>query len=155
MNHPLKPLPPKKPTAPPPPSSLIPHPSSFPGTVRLIPTGKLIRITPGLAIQPAPLAAVPAFGVVEWHRRADGTFDAKLVTQDEWVALSDDMATKLGLAIGRDTIIKLGRAGFIRLRRPTPFIIELNVRSLIEHCEAVEEEDFWTDERIEQYREAL
>ena len=148
------------------PSALIPRPpvltqdsglrtkdSRLP-QIRLVPSGKTIQITPGLAIQPAPLAAVPAFGVIEWHRHADGRFEPRLVTKDEWFALADDMFAKLGLSISRETLIRLGRSGFIRLRRPTPGLIEVNLESLITHFENCEEEDFWTEERIEQYREA-
>jgi len=126
-----------------------------PGLVRVITNGKTIQITPGLSVQPAPLAAVPAFGVVEWTRLADGRFEPKLLVHSEWFKLTRDPSKQLGLPVSRDTLLRLGRAGFIQLRRFTPFEIQVNLQSLIEHLENCEEDDFWTPERIEQYREAL
>ncbi len=146
-------MPPKKTMIAPPPTlaSLKAQRSS----VKVLPSLKTIQITPGLAVQPVPLAAVPAFGVVEWHRRPDGSFEPKLVSHDEWVGLSDMMTDKIGVSISRETLIRLGRAGFIRLRRPTPGLIEVHIGSLIDHFESVEDEEFWTPERTRQYREAL
>ena len=65
------------------------------------------------------------------------------------------MTDKIGVSISRETLIRLGRAGFIRLRRPTPGLIEVHIGSLIDHFESVEDEEFWTPERTRQYREAL
>jgi hypothetical protein len=124
------------------------HPSLKPG--------QPIRITPDLAVLPhAPLAAVPAFGLVEWVRTADGKFEARLITHDQWIALSRYPADQIGLPISRDTLLRLGRAGFIRMRRPTPFEWQYHLGSLIEHLEAAEEEDFWDETNIKRYREAL
>jgi hypothetical protein len=123
--------------------------------VKLAPSGRKIQITPGLSVQPAPLSALPAFALIEWTRVGDGKYEPRLVTADEWVNMSDDMETRIGLKVSANTLKRLGRAGFIRLRRPVPAQYQLHIGSLIEHLENCEEEDFWTEANVRKYMEAL
>ena len=65
------------------------------------------------------------------------------------------METRIGLKVSANTLKRLGRAGFIRLRRPVPAQYQLHIGSLIEHLENCEEEDFWTEANVRKYMEAL
>jgi hypothetical protein len=124
-------------------------------TVRVFPSGQTIRITPGLEIQPAPIAAVPAFAVVEWISKPDGTFRPQLTTHAEWISLTDEQQSIPGIPASRSTLLRLGRAGFVKLRRITPLWVQIHLPSLIEHLENCEDPEFWDDKRTERYRRAL
>jgi hypothetical protein len=79
----------------------------------------------------------------------------RLLKQDAWVQVTDATESVDGIPLSRSTLLRLGRAGFIRLRRITPLSIQVHLGSLLDHLEAVEDPEFWDERNNRKYREAL
>lgn len=61
-----------------------------------------------------------------------------------WVRFSRDRLLKLGIELSENTMQRLGRAGFIRIRQPSPSSYEFDFQSWLNHCAQVEADpEFW------------
>lgn len=120
------------------------------------------RVVTAVQILPAKFVAKelfspaekPADGFVRWTRdEKTGAYFPIIMSVEPYVRLTDDTPKQLGLGIDYKSLYRLCRGGFIECRRPTPYVTEINLPSLYAFLEAVEDQHFWTPERIIRLRE--
>lgn len=121
--------------------------------VSIYPTNKTIEVAPGERYTDIPAANVPKAGIVRWVPAGDGTYRPRLQVMETWVRVGQ--CEQFGIHIKRDTLIRLGIAGFISICQPSPMTPSISIESLIAHMEASQDPEFWTDERLERYRRTI
>jgi hypothetical protein len=121
--------------------------------VKIHPTGQTIEVAPGTAYADLPPTHVPRAGIVRWTPAGDGTYRPRVQVLEIWVRVSH--AGDYGITIPRDTLVRLGNAGFIELAQPSPGHTAVNLDSLLAHIEKCKDPEFWNKERRQRYREAL
>lgn len=121
--------------------------------VRIYPTNQTIAVAPGERYVDIPPAKVPQAGIVRWVPAGDGTYRPRLQVMETWVRVGQ--CEQFGIHIKRDTLIRLGIAGFIKICQPSPMTPSISIESLLEHMEAAKDPEFWTEERLERYRRTL
>ncbi|WP_414664892.1 hypothetical protein [Horticoccus sp. 23ND18S-11] len=113
-------------------------------------SGARFEVAPGKRIPvpalPGPAEATPLrYVLAEVVPLGGGTF--RLVPRPvmEWMGLSQAALAKVGITLSENTLRRLGRAGFIRVRPVSPNRYEFNFTSWLEHCRRVEAdpEEFW------------
>ena len=105
--------------------------------------GDLVQVSPGRFI--AKGGKPPEQIVAEVFHHADGTFGIRPVKGGRHVRMSDRTARLLGLN-RRETLVRLGIAGFIEVSHPSPGVVMLNLDSWFEHLAKTQEDpDFWEE----------
>jgi hypothetical protein len=116
------------------------------------------EIAPGQTIRTkVPRECLTAYGLVRLNKQPNGNRVPDLKTWQQYVRLTDDLPSRLGLDIDSDTLRVLCYAGFVKASRPTPFVTLVDVQSLLDHIEATSGDNaaaWWTEERRIQYRTA-
>ena len=121
-------------------------------------TVRACEIAPGLFVSRDVLAepGEEMFGVVEWRRDEGGNgWFPVVVGWERALRVTRGNFKSLGLGIDYDCFYKLCRAGYIRTRRMSPDTLEIFPSSLAEHMRRVEDQKFWTRERVEHYNTAI
>jgi hypothetical protein len=121
--------------------------------VRIHPISATMQLAPGEKFADVPPDILPKVGIVRWIPSGDGSYRPKLQVLEIWVRVTH--AHLYGITIPRDTLVRLGNAGFIELSQPSPGHTAVNLDSLLAHIEACKDPEFWTETRQAQYREAL
>lgn len=121
--------------------------------VRIHPTGQTLEVAPGERYADLPATHVPRAGIVRWTPSGDGTYRPRLQILEIWVRVTN--AHEYGVTVPRDTLVRLGNAGFIELVQPSPNHVAVNLDSLLAHIERCKDPEFWNAERRQRYREAL
>ena len=122
-------------------------------TIRVHPTATTTQVTAGAKFAEIPEETVPKVGIVRWIPEGDGTYRPRVQILETWVRVS--LAHQYGVSIPRDTLVRLGNAGFIELCQPSPCHTAVNLDSLLRHIEACKDPEFWNPERMTRYRAAL
>lgn len=123
------------------------------------PEPDMVRVAPGRHAWVPKRAATPPpeYVVCRWSKQADGTW-APVPVAGRYVRLDSSTATLLGFparagadACERcryDTILRLGRAGFVDLVRVAPNTILLDLDSWYRHlADCMDDPDRWEDGR--------
>jgi hypothetical protein len=132
-------------------------PAPLPARLAAITRPDMVQIAPG---KYAPTSdQVPEMTVCAWQKTADGHYHPVPVAE-RWIRLDEDMLRILGFRGDRprpDTLLRLGRAGFIEVIQATPKCHMLNLDSWFNHLRRCAEDPFfWEDEaRIDEYRKSL
>lgn len=121
--------------------------------VAIYPTKKTVEVAPGERYVDLPPASVPKAGIVRWVPAGDGTYRPRLQVMETWVRVGN--CEQFGIHIKRDTLIRLGCAGFIEISQPSPFTPSITIESLLAHIEAARDPEFWTEERLDIYRKTM
>lgn len=126
-------------------------------TVQSIKTGRRIEVAPGrhVADPEIPRDEVARYGFAKLMRQSDGSYIPVLQCWGETVRARESIWREMGIDVGSETIKRLIRAGFVRCRRIAPDTTLVDLQSLYEHLEAVRDPEFWTEARIQQYREGI
>ena len=120
--------------------------------VSIYPTKQTVEVAPGERYVDLPPATVPKAGIVRWVPAGDGTYRPRLQVMETWVRVGN--CEQFGIHIKRDTLIRLGSAGFIEISQPSPFTPAITIESLLAHIESAKDSEFWTEERLAKYRRA-
>lgn len=119
-----------------------------------------VEFMPGrVAEMPAHLLqAPPKFVICRLVKQPNGMCATVPVEWGPMVRMSRDLHRDLGLPCSHQTLYKLVKAGFVRGCMPSPWVLMIDLASLIEHFEATivnpEGPKFWTSQRIADFREA-
>lgn len=129
-----------------------------PVSVQLI-TGHTIdavRIAPGEYLPVLPKhQEIPLCGYITYVSAGDGKFVPRVRVWEQYVKLVEETPENLGLGkIDVKTLLRLGVAGFFKIRRLTPRVTMICVPSLLAHIDATSDPDFWTPDRIRRYSAA-
>ena len=132
---------------------LVPPPRS------VEPEPDMVRVAPGRHAWVPKRAATPPpeYVVCRWSKQADGTW-APVPVAGRYVRLDSSTATLLGFPARAgsdarercryDTILRLGRAGFVDLVRVAPNTILLDLDSWYRHlADCMDDPDRWEDGR--------
>ena len=112
----------------------------------------MVRVAPGVhAWVPRDAAAPPdGYALCRWSRREDGTF-APVPVPGRWVRLNTESASTLGFGDGTersryDTVLRLGRAGFIETVQVSPGVWLLDLDSWFRHlADCMDAPDRWDE----------
>ena len=123
------------------------------------PEPDMVRVAPGRHAWVPKRAATPPpeYVVCRWSKQADGTW-APVPVAGRYVRLDSSTATLLGFPARAgsdarercryDTILRLGRAGFVDLVRVAPNTILLDLDSWYRHrADCMDDPDRWEDGR--------
>ena len=123
------------------------------------PEPDMVRVAPGRHAWVPKRAATPPpeYVVCRWSKQADGTW-APVPVARRYVRLDSSTATLLGFPARAgsdarercryDTILRLGRAGFVDLVRVAPNTILLDLDSWYRHlADCMDDPDRWEDGR--------
>jgi hypothetical protein len=125
-----------------------------------------IEIAPGQKIvTTVPIELRPNVALVHLQAVGDGNLKPVLKLRDVWVKLTDSLPAELGMDIDSRTLRRLGIAGVIETRHPSPNATEINLHSLDAHLEACRDPEYWITKiqwpdgrritRQQKYEEAL
>ena len=90
---------------------------------------------------------IERFCIAELVPLGGGTFRVVPRVTSIWLPMTETWLARLGASISENTMRRLGAAGFIRTRQPSPNRHEFNLVSWVEHCAAVESDpEFWDRE---------
>lgn len=122
-------------------SLLVPHGYVFgakPGVVA-------IEVAPGRKLEFSDPDPAPRYFLMELVPLGGATYRAIPRPLKEWMGLSQASLARVGITLSENTLRRLGRAGFIRVRPISPNRYEFNYQSWLEHCRRVEAdaEEFW------------
>ena len=122
--------------------------------IKLVKTGHSVEIAPGSETEVSiPREAVPRYGFVQLMRQNDGSYLPVLKTWSETIRMRSDTPSALGLDISYNTMKRLIVSGFIRGSLIAPDTCLVDLVSLFEHINATRDFEFWTQERIREYRD--
>ena len=123
------------------------------------PEPDMVRVAPGRHawVQKRAATPPPEYVVCRWSKQADGTW-APVPVAGRYVRLDSSTATLLGFPARAgsdarercryDTILRLGRAGFVDLVRVAPNTILLDLDSWYRHlADCMDDPDRWEDGR--------
>ena len=126
------------------------------------PTPNMVRVAPGRHAWGPKDAATPpdGYALCRWSKQPDGTF-APVPVAGRYVRLNSQVAATLGF-VGDgtsdknryDTILRLGRAGFVDLVKVAPNTILLDLDSWFRHlAECMDNPEMWDEgsEDLETY----
>ncbi len=119
-----------------------------------------VEFMPGrVAEMPAHLLqAPPKFVMCRLVKQPNGMYAPVPIEWSPMVRMSRDLHRDLGLPCSYRTLYKLVKAGFVAGSLPSPWVLMIDLASLIEHFEATQVDPdgpkFWTRERIAAFREA-
>lgn len=127
-----------------------------PQKIKVVGTGVSVELAPGETLPvEIPREAIPRYGIVQMMRQADGSYLPVLLPWGKTVRMHNDIGRKeLGVDISYKTLMRLGKAQFIRIYAIAPQAYELDLKSFYDHIEAVQDPEFWTPERRQLYIDA-
>jgi hypothetical protein len=116
----------------------------------------LVEVAPGQYAAPGVHPSdVPRYGLVRLMRQPDGTYAPVLKHHGQWMRCGAELLKNCGLeALPLRTFYRLINAGFVKKSRPSPNVILVDLGSLVDHIEASSDPEFWTAERMKQFRQA-
>ncbi len=128
-------------------------------------TGITAEVAPGKRITIAEPEPLPRYVIAEAVPLGGGTYRIVPRLATNWISLSQGSLARLGITLSENTMRRLGRAGFIRIRAISPARYEFELQSWFQHCAATEaDEEFWSREvpthagkrtNLARYQEAL
>lgn len=98
-----------------------------------------------------PGGKVPEYVVCKMEQIREGVYQAKPVTLDLWIKKRPGLCRRFGIELSDETLLRLGRAGFVKIHNPAPQVVLVNIQSLLAHLEATQSPRFWTRERRRRY----
>lgn len=119
-----------------------------------------VEFMPGrVAEMPAHLLqAPPKYVICRLVKQPNGMYAPVPMEWSPMVRMSRELHRELGLPCSHQTLYKLVKAGFVRGSLPSPWVLMIDVASLIEHFEATivnpDAPKFWTAQKIADFREA-
>ena len=116
----------------------------------------MIMVGPGRYVPADNKSGAPDYTLCTWTRNADGTY-APQPDQTRFFRLTEALVRRLGFHERPDTILRLGRAGFVEVVKVAPGTHLLNLDSWWNHVRrCAEDPEFWDDDaRLAEYRKAL
>ena len=130
------------------------RPTGIPQPLAVEPEPNMVRVAPGRHAWVPKDAATPPdeYAVCRWSKQGDGTY-APVPVAGRYVRLDGRTASLLGFpARGEedrcryDTILRLGRAGFIDVVRVAPNTILLDIDSWYRHlADCMDDPDRWEE----------
>lgn len=103
---------------------------------------------------PADVRKIPALGIFNWQRHGDGTYSPHVLVSESWLRVSE--AEKLPLGLSSEVMMKLIKGGFVQGSAPAPHSTIINVVDLLRHIEECSEDaNFWTEERLDRYKNGM
>jgi len=121
--------------------------------VKIAGTTSSVEVAPGERYAGIPADIVPKVGIVRWTPVGDGTYRPRLQVLDTWVRTSE--LPQFGIHIPRDTIGRLGAAGFIEISQLSPRCPSVTMESVLAHIESCKDPEFWTEARVAKYRKTF
>lgn len=116
--------------------------------------GDMVRVAPGkhgwIPSKACDPTSMPQYCLCRWAKQADGTY-APIPFPYRMVRLTPETTAQLGFISGGrqvryDTILRLGRAGFIELVRISPNCWMIDLDSWFAHLAAcMDDPDYWDD----------
>lgn len=134
-------------------TSLLTQKSKPAATVR-------VEFMPGrIAEMPAgALTKPPKFVICRLVRQANGSYVTVPVEWSPVVRMTRELHRDLGLPCSYRTLYKLVKSGLVAGLLPSPYVLMIDIASLIDHFEATridpDRPKFWTRQRIESFRNA-
>lgn len=107
--------------------------------------GVAVEVAPGKKLEFTDSDPAPRYCLMELVPLGGATYRAIPRPLKEWMGLSQASLARVGITLSENTLRRLGRAGFIRVRPISPNRYEFNYQSWLEHCRRVESdaEEFW------------
>jgi hypothetical protein len=107
--------------------------------------GVAVEIAPGRKLEFTDADPAPRYCLMELIPLGGATYRAIPRPLKEWMGLSQASLARVGITLSENTLRRLGRAGFIRVRPISPNRYEFNYQSWLDHCRRVEAdaEEFW------------
>jgi hypothetical protein len=114
----------------------------------------LIGARPGVTVEAAPgkklelreSDPLPRYCIAENVPLGGGTYRVIPRPLIDWLSLSQGSLDRLGIGLSENTMRRLGRAEFIKVRQISPSRYEFNFQSWLEHCARCEDPEFWDTE---------
>lgn len=102
----------------------------------------MVQVAPGKWV-PNKIQEPPELSLCKWQTNGDGTF-SPLPFTERMVRMNARLARLLGFPDHWDTLLRLGRAGFIELVPVSPHTSMLNLNSWYNHLRrCAEDPEFW------------
>lgn len=117
--------------------------------------GTMVEIVPGKKIAALDISQIERVAIADILPQGDGTFRAVARVTSRWLSVTPRNLRKLGSDHSVRTVQRLIKAGFVRGRQPSPRVNEFDLLSYLEHLEACEDPEFWTEHRRELYRRSI
>lgn len=127
-----------------------PNPAARP--VRIAHTSATVLVAPGERYVDLPPEHTPRVGIVRMVPVGEGLYKPRLQVIENWIRVTE--AEQFGIFIRRDTLVRLGVAGFIPISQPSPQITAISLEGVLDHIEACKDPEFWTEKRMHIYRTA-
>lgn len=128
---------------------------------------KLVEYAPGKHCVFFGERPIPRYGVVRWVPAGDGLWRPMIRGWGKYVALRrffrpgatgkevHPMMRRLGLDLSYNSVLRLYKNGFITGLQPVPHKILIDLESLQRHLTEAQDPDFWTPERVRQFKETV
>lgn len=142
----------------------------IPDSVGIIGDGieaKIVEYAPGQSAVILGRENIPRYGVVLMERTAKNEYRPRFVGWGKKIALRKffrpgasgsephPVLQCLGLDLSYNSVLRLYKNGFIRGTMPVPHRILIDIASLNRHLEEASDPDFWTEERVRQFKETI
>lgn len=127
---------------------------------------KIVEVAPGQFVAVLGREAVPRYGIIRFDRRGNDWIPVfvgwgkkialrKFFRPDATGQEPHPILQCLGLDLSYNSILRLFKNGFIRGSMPVPHRILIDIESLNRHLEESSDPDFWTPERVKQFKETI
>lgn len=130
-------------------------------------TAKMVEYAPGQYAAVLGAEVIPRYGVVRFDHVGKNHWRPCLIGWGRHIALRkffregatgnepNPELARLGLDLSYNSVLRLYKNGFVRGRMPVPHRILIDLESLHRHLEATADPDFWTAEKIAQFKEVI
>lgn len=127
---------------------------------------KLVEYAPGQFAALLGREAVPRYGIVKFDK-VGKEFVPRFVGWHKKIALRKffrpdatgqephPVMQSLGLDLSYNSVLRLYKNGFVRGTMPVPHRILIDIESLNRHLEEASDPDFWTEDRVKQFKETI
>ena len=106
--------------------------------------GATVEIQPGKTYLPLPAADVNTIGLAEWVPTGDGSWKPVVKQCPRFFKITRLDLKKLNIPISEMTMRRLVTAGFVDGQALTPFVVQFDFFSYLEHVRRVKEDtEFW------------
>lgn len=123
--------------------------------------GVMVEVAPGKKVQLTDPDPLPRYCIAELVPLGGGTYRTVPRILTEWMSFQKLSLQRLGITCSENTLHRLGRAGLIDVRQPSPGRYEFNYQSWLRHCQLASDPEFWdtpgADRKTprQKYQEAL
>ena len=116
----------------------------------------MVQVGPGVWAPRDPAESVPEVVLAVWKPTGNGQY-VLMPFRDQMARLNKRLANLLGFRGQYNTLLRLGRAGFIEIVKAAPFTNLINLDSYYNHLRrCAEDPEFWEHEdNRELYRQSL